>query len=219
MKIFPQVGSQRVLCYSISVPETHLGTQSCSPEKWVLVSYAPPRLDLSVRSAGCAENEAQVCGHLLCLAHTFSAFLITQIIYTLCMYIINLPSIKKTQTKSNVVFFHGTPKLIYWLAATRKGSPALPQSSSFSYQHVCSPQPKKNWLRKLNGHKTNPAHIISMLYFPELSQSGSEALLLSARSCLMGLTVVWNPTSSFSSKKSWCDGIQISLHQDMKWYH
>lgn len=158
-----------------------------------MVSYAPPRLDLSVHSAGCAENEAQVCGHLLCLAHTFSAFLITQIIYTLCMYIINLPSIKKKTNpgqNSNVGFFHGTPKLIYWLAATRKGSPALPQSSSFLYRHVCSPQPKKNWLRKLNAHKTNPAHIILMLYFPELSQSGSEALLLSARSCLTSLTVV-----------------------------
>lgn len=33
--------------------------------------------------------------------------------------------------------------------------------------------PRKNWLRKLKGHKINPANVISMLYLPELSQPGS----------------------------------------------
>lgn len=59
------------------------------------------------------------------------------------------------------------------LAAAGKGSPALPPSSSSSYQHVRSPQSTKNWLRKLNGHKTNAAHITWMLYLPELPQPGS----------------------------------------------
>lgn len=117
MRTIPRVGSQWVLHYSISVPEMRLGTQSCTLEKLGLVRS--PMLDLSVHSAG---NEAQPFGHPLHLAHTFSALFVTQIICTPCMYIINLSSIKK-----KVGFFSR-----YSYAVTKKGSPALPPSSSFS---------------------------------------------------------------------------------------
>lgn len=85
--------------------------------------------------------------------HTFSGFLITQTIYKLCMYIINTISIKNI-SQSELPFLQSA---------------------------LCSPHPKKNWLRKQNGYKTSRRHIIPW-FIPQAETGQTEQQLwVSAR--------------------------------------
>lgn len=138
------------------------------------------------------------------------------------MYRINLPYIKEM----DVLFFCGTVKPTFWLAATSKRSPGSNLSAPpFRTSNTCSSQPKKNWLRELNSHKINPADTVSLLYPWAISagvrqKKGGGRCTASVSSCLTGSAVVQNPMNTiyhliyaFSSKKWWCNENKSSLRR------